>query len=162
MDATFWVGVSFVLFVALLIYKKIPGIINDVLENRIKEIKSKIEDAENLKIESSNLLYKYQYQLEESKKECEEILIRAARLNEEESSLMEEKINTMWKARENNINKKIVQSKNNALKEIKKISTIIAIESAKKIISQTIDKNKLEDIDLANIKESLEGLKKTI
>ena len=75
---------------------------------------------------------------------------------------MEEKINTMWKARENNINKKIVQSKNNALKEIKKISTIIAIESAKKIISQTIDKNKLEDIDLANIKESLEGLKKTI
>jgi len=47
MDATFWVGVSFVLFVALLIYKKIPGIINDVLENRIKKIKSKIEDAEN-------------------------------------------------------------------------------------------------------------------
>ena len=162
MDATFWVGVSFVLFVALLIYKKIPGIINDVLENRIKEIKSKIEDAENLKIESSNLLNKYQYQLEKSKKECEEILTRAARLNEEESALMEEKINTMWKARENNINKKIVQSKNNALKEIKKISTIIAIESAKKIISQTIDKNKLEDIDLANIKESLEGLKKTI
>ena len=77
MDATFWVGVSFVLFVALLIYKKIPGIINDVLENRIKEIKSKIEDAENLKIESSNLLNKYQYQLEESKKECEEILTRA-------------------------------------------------------------------------------------
>jgi len=75
---------------------------------------------------------------------------------------MEEKINTMWKARENNINKKIVQSKNNALKEINKISTIIAIESAKKIISQTIDKNKLEDIDLANIKESLKGLKKTI
>ncbi|KFX72242.1 MAG: hypothetical protein FF85_00780 [alpha proteobacterium QL1] len=37
----------------------------------------------------------------------------------------------MWKARENNINKNS-SIKNNALKEIKKISTIIAIESAKK------------------------------
>jgi len=162
MDATFWVGVSFVVFVALLIYKKIPGFINDVLENRIKEIKSKINDAENLKNESNNLLSKYQNQLEESKKECEEILVRATKVNEEESLLMEEKISTMWKARENNINKKIVQSKNNALKEVKKISTKIAIESAKKIISQTIDKNKLEEIDLANIKESLKGLKRSI
>jgi len=162
MDATFWVGVSFVVFVALLIYKKIPGFINDVLENRIKEIKSKINDAENLKNESNNLLSKYQNQLEESKKECEEILVRATKVNEEESLLMEEKISTMWKARENNINKKIVQSKNNALKEVKKISTKIAIESAKKIISQTIDKNKLQEIDLANIKESLKGLKRSI
>lgn len=162
MDATFWVGVSFVVFVALLIYKKIPGFINDVLENRIKEIKSKIDDAENLKNESNNLLSKYQNQLEESKKECEEILVRATKVNEEESLLMEEKISTMWKARENNINKKIVQSKNNALKEVKKISTKIAIESAKKIISQTIDKNKLQEIDLANIKESLKGLKRSI
>ena len=162
MDATFWVGVSFVVFVALLIYKKIPGFINDVLENRIKEIKSKIDDAVNLKNESNNLLSKYQNQLEESKKECEEILVRATKVNEEESLLMEEKISTMWKARENNINKKIVQSKNNALKEVKKISTKIAIESAKKIISQTIDKNKLQEIDLANIKESLKGLKRSI
>ena len=162
MDATFWVGVSFVVFVALLIYKKIPGFINDVLENRIKEIKSKIDDAENLKNESNNLLSKYQNQLKESKKECEEILVRATKVNEEESLLMEEKISTMWKARENNINKKIVQSKNNALKEVKKISTKIAIESAKKIISQTIDKNKLQEIDLANIKESLKGLKRSI
>jgi len=49
MDSTFWVGISFCLFVLLLVYKKVPGIINNVLEGKIKEIKNKIEDAENLK-----------------------------------------------------------------------------------------------------------------
>ena len=56
MDSTFWVGISFCLFVLLLVYKKVPGIINNVLEGKIKEIKNKIEDAENLKKESNHLL----------------------------------------------------------------------------------------------------------
>ena len=68
MDSTFWVGISFCLFVLLLVYKKVPGIINYVLEDKIKEIKNKIEDAENLKKESNHLLGKYQKQLDESKK----------------------------------------------------------------------------------------------
>ena len=49
MDSTFWVGISFCLFVLLLVYKKVPGIVNNVLEGKIKEITNKIEDAENLK-----------------------------------------------------------------------------------------------------------------
>ena len=162
MDATFWVAISFVLFVAFLIYKKIPGVVAKSLNDKIKEIAQKIEEAENLKKESDKLLSKYQIQLDESKKECEEILLRATKLNEEESTSMEEKIHSMLMVKEKNIKEKIIQAKDSALKEVKKISTIIAVESAKKIISQTIEKSTIESVNYSNIKENLENLKKYI
>ena len=162
MDATFWVGVSFCLFVFLLVYKKVPGIINNVLEGKITEIKNKIEDAENLKKESNHLLGKYQKQLDESKKECEEILQRALKINENDNSAMEEKMNSMMILKEKNINEKINQAKNGAIKEMKKVATIIAVESAKKIITQTIDKEKIDSINYTSIQENLESLKKDI
>jgi len=162
MDATFWVAISFVLFVAFLIYKKIPGVVAKSLDDKIKEIAQKIEEAENLKKESDKLLSKYQIQLDDSKKECEEILLRATKLNEEESASMEEKIHSMLAVKEKNIKEKIIQAKDNALKEVKKISTIIAVESAKKIISQTIEKSTIESVNYSSIKENLENLKKYI
>jgi len=162
MDATFWVAISFVLFVAFLVYKKIPGVVAKSLDDKIKEITQKIEEAENLKKESNKLLSKYQIQLDESKKECEEILLRATKLNDEESASMEEKIHSMLAVKEKNIKEKITQAKDNALKEVKKISTIIAVESAKKIISQTIEKNMIESVNYSSIKENLENLKKNI
>lgn len=162
MDATFWVAISFILFVAFLIYKKIPGAIGRSLDDKIKEITQKIEEAENLKKESDKLLSRYQIQLDESKKECEEILLRATKLNEEESASMEKKIHSMLAIKERNIKEKIIQAKDSALKEVKKTSTMIAVESAKKIISQTIEKSTVESVNYSSIKENLENLKKNI
>ena len=38
-DATFWVAISFIIFLGGLIYLKIPQKINEVLEIKIKETK---------------------------------------------------------------------------------------------------------------------------
>ena len=162
MDATFWVAVSFVIFFGFLIYKKIPGMITNSLDDKISEIKKKIDEAEKLKLESEQLLSKYQNQLDHSKIECDEILSRASKMSEEESISMEEKIKNMLDTKEKNITEKINQAKNNALKEVKQLSTIIAVESAKKLISQTIEKNKIEEINFSSVKENLENLKKNI
>jgi len=83
-------------------------------------------------------------------------------MSEEESIAMEEKIKNMLDTKEKNITEKINQAKNNALKEVKQLSTIIAVESAKKLISQTIEKNKIEEINFSSVKENLENLKKNI
>ena len=83
-------------------------------------------------------------------------------MNEDESIVMEEKIKNMLNSKEKNITEKINQAKNNAMKEVKQLSTIIAVESAKKLISQTIEKNKIEEINFSSVKENLENLKKNI
>ena len=55
-DATFWVAISFFIFLGLLIYFKIPKRIQNILDESIKNIKNQIENAEQLKDEAKNLL----------------------------------------------------------------------------------------------------------
>ena len=57
-DATFWVGVSFILFFAGLIYLKVPQKINEILNNLITNIKNEIAESENLIIEMNDKFHK--------------------------------------------------------------------------------------------------------
>ena len=47
-DATFWVAVSFFIFIGILIYFKIPSKIKISLDDNILEIKKQIEEPEKL------------------------------------------------------------------------------------------------------------------
>ena len=51
-DATFWVAISFLIFLALLIYLKVPSTLKKSLGEKISNIKSQIENAEKLKDEA--------------------------------------------------------------------------------------------------------------
>ncbi len=44
-DATFWVAISFFIFLGLLIYLKLPQKINTSLTEKIDEIKKELNDA---------------------------------------------------------------------------------------------------------------------
>ena len=57
-DATFWVAVSFFIFIGILIYFKIPDKISNTLNASINIIKGDIDDAEKLKDESKYILSK--------------------------------------------------------------------------------------------------------
>ena len=46
-DATFWVAISFFIFVGGLIYLKLPQKINKSLPDQIKSIKNELDEAEN-------------------------------------------------------------------------------------------------------------------
>ena len=53
-DATFWVSVSFFIFIGGLIYLKVPQKINNSLANQINLIKKELAESEKLKIEAKN------------------------------------------------------------------------------------------------------------
>ena len=66
-DATFWVAISFFIFIGGLIYLKVPQKINTSLTNQINEMKKELNEAEKLKIEAKNLLSNYENQIDKSK-----------------------------------------------------------------------------------------------
>ena len=45
-DATFWVAISFFIFLGGLIYLKVPQKINNTLIEKIREIKNELKNAE--------------------------------------------------------------------------------------------------------------------
>ena len=57
--------------------------------------------------------------------------------------------------------KKIIQMKELAIKEIKDTSVKIVINSVKKIISTSVDKSRLDNLFQKNLEETKSALKKT-
>ena len=56
LDATFWVTISFFIFLGILVYFKIPQKIKETLEQNISNIKDQISEAEKLKEDAKGIL----------------------------------------------------------------------------------------------------------
>ena len=97
MDATFWVTISFLIFLGILIYFKIPQKIKEILEQNILKIKNQINEAEKLKEDAKNILTEHEKKISNSKKEVREMINKASedaeknviRVNKEFHNLME-------------------------------------------------------------------------
>ena len=160
-DATFWVAISFFIFCGALIYLKIPQKINNFLTVKISEIKKELNNAEKLKDEAKKLLSNYESKIDKSKKETKEIFNVAKK--ESEKTIIEKtrKFHQIIEERKKSAEQKIIQMKENALKDIKNISVKIAIESVEKIIKNSIDKNKIENLYFKSLEQTKNILKQT-
>ena len=76
-DATFWVAISFIIFIGGLIYLKIPQKINEVLNKLISDIKSEIDESEKLRSEAKALMDKAQSKLDTAQTVSDDILEQA-------------------------------------------------------------------------------------
>ena len=159
-DATFWVGVSFILFFAGLIYLKVPQKINEILNNLITNIKNEIDESEKLRAEAKTLLESSQIKLESAQKESKKIINQAKKESENLIIEMNDKFHKSSEIKKNLTKNKISQMKESALKEIKDNSIRLAMDSVKKIISNSIDKSKLDNLFEKNLEESKIALKK--
>ena len=160
-DATFWVAISFIIFIGGLIYLKVPQKINNLMNSMIKDIKNEIKEAEKIKDETKKLLNESQIKLENAKRESEKIINSAKKESEKMVIEMNEKFFYLSENRKKITNQKIEQLKNNAIKEIKDASVKIAIKSTSKIIQTSIDKTKLDTIFKQNLEQIKNSLKKT-
>jgi len=159
-DATFWVGVSFILFFAGLIYLKVPQKINEILNNLITNIKNEIVESEKLRAEAKTLLENSQIKLESAQKESKKIINQVKKESENLIIDMNDKFHKSSEIKKNLAKNKISQMKETALKEIKDNSIRLAVDSVKKIISNSIDKSKLDNLFKKNLEESKIALKK--
>ena len=159
-DATFWVGVSFILFFAVLIYLKIPQKINEILSQLISNIKNEIDESEKLRNEAKTLLDNSQTKLDNARNETNKIIDQAKKDSERLVIELNEKFHKSAEMKKKLAETKINQMKETAIKEIKDTSIKIAVDSVKKIISTSVDKNKLDKIFEKDLEEAKTELKK--
>jgi len=160
-NATFWVAISFFIFCGCLFYLKVPQKINNFLTGKINEIKKELKEAEKLKEEAKNLLSDYENKIDKSPKETKKIIDAAK--NESEKTIIEKikKFHQINKVRKKSAKQKIIQMKDNALKDIKNISVKISIEAVENLIKNSIDKNKLENLYTKSLQQAKIALKQT-
>ena len=158
-DATFWVAISFFIFFGVLLYLKVPQKINNLLTDEINEMKKELNEAERLKFEAKNLLSNYENKIDKSKKETREIINLAKKDSEKTILEITKKFHQISENKKKNAEQKIVQMKENALKDIKNISVKISMEAVEHLIKNSIDKSKLEKLYTKSLEQAKTSLK---
>ena len=159
-DATFWVMISFFLFVGVLIYFQVPQKIKVALEENILNIKNQIDEADKLKEDAKNILTEHEKKISNSKTEVKSMIAKASDDAEKNVIKTNQDFHNFMENRKKNAEERIRQLKNQALKDIKNTSVEIAIKSVEKLLKNSLDKSKLDKIYLSSIEETKLALKK--
>ena len=159
-DATFWVMISFFLFVGLLIYFQIPQKIRTTLDENILNIKNQINEADKLKEDAKIILTEHEKKISNSKAEVGLLISKANEEAEKNVIKTNQNFHNLMDNRKKNAEERIKQLKNQALKDIKNTSVKIAIESVEKLLKNSLDKSKLDKIYTSSIEETKLALKK--
>ena len=158
-DSTFWVAISFLIFIGLIVYLKVPQKIDKSLNESIKKIEDDLNNAEKLKDEAKNLLSEYEGKVSKSKDEIKNLIDKAKSEAEKNIIKTNEEFHKIVENRKKTAEEKIRQMKIQALKDVKNLSVNIAISSVEKIIKNSIDKKKLDKVYLSSIEETKKILK---
>ena len=159
-DATFWVAVSFFIFLGVLFYFRIPQKVNTIIENNIDTIKTEVDDAESLKEESKNILSEYEKKISNAKTEVKQMLDAAIDHAERNVLKANEEFHVQIENRKKNTEDRIKQIKNQALKDIKNASVKISIQAVEVLLKNSLDKNKLNKIFTTSVEETKSALKR--
>ena len=160
LDATFWVTISFFIFIGILFYFKVPQKVIGTLELNISNISDQIAEAEKLKEDAKNILIEQEKKISNSKNEVKEMIDKASEEAEKNVIKTNDEFHNLMENRKKNAEERIKQLKNQAMKDIKNASVKIAIESVEKLIKNSLDKSKLDKIYSSSIEETKLALKK--
>lgn len=139
MDSTFWALVGLVIFLALLAYLKVPGMIGRSLDERAANIAKELDEARTLREEAQALLAEYHRKRKEAEKEASEIVAAAQR--EAASLLSEAKAKSEdYIVRRNKLaEQKISQAESDAVNQVRASAVDIAVAAASSLIANKMD-----------------------
>ncbi len=138
MDATFWVGAAFVLFVGILVYLKVPGMLTGALDERAKKISDDLDQARELREEAQVLLATYQRKQRDALKEAEEIIAHAKEEAMREAEQAEKKLEEAIARRQQAALNKIALAEAQAENEVRGTAIEIAIAAATAVVAQQV------------------------
>ncbi len=138
MDATFWVGAAFLLFVAILFYLKVPGMLTKALDDRAQKISDDLEAARQLREEAQALLANYERKQRDALSEAEEIIAYAKEEALREADIAAKKLDEAIARRQQSALDKIAMAEAQAEKEVRDAAIEIAISAATAVVAQQV------------------------
>ncbi|MDI6838922.1 MAG: F0F1 ATP synthase subunit B [Rhizobiaceae bacterium] len=145
-DATFFAFVGLVLFFALVIYLKVPGMVTKSLDERADKIRDELAEAKRLREEAQHVLAEYQRKRKEAEAEAAGIVAAAEReaamLTAEAKQKTEEFV-----ARRNALSEqKIKQAETDAINAVRAAAVDLAVAAAETIIVKKADAAVQDDL----------------
>ncbi len=138
MDATFWVGAAFLMFVGVLFYFKVPAMLTGALDDRAAKIAEDLEQARQLREEAQALLANYERKQRDALSEAEEIIAHAKEEAAREADIAAKKLDEAIARRQQSALDKIAMAEAQAEKEVRDTAIEIAITAATAVVAQQV------------------------
>jgi len=152
-NPVFWVAVAFAIFIGLMIWLKVPGMLASGLDKRSEKIKNDLDEARNLKEEAKALLAQIQRKHHEAQREAEAMVAQS----EEEAKLFakdaEKDLKAFFVRQERAITEKIAQAETDAVKEVRAAAVEVAVDAASTILKEELSGNAGHELTDKAIKE---------
>ena len=144
-DPQFWVAVSFFLFIAA-IFNPVRKVLTSNLDTQIHEIKSKIYDAEKLKMDAERTLTELKQRQLEVENEINKLRIESDKKIDELKNLSSKKLSDQIEKKKLLADSKIQQLVRDTNIGIKKYITNVAVETAVTILQQNLSNEKRSEL----------------
>ena len=134
--AEFWVFISFLVFMGLLAYMKVPAMLGKALDDRADGIRKELDEARRLRQEAQDLLADYQRKQRQAETEAKAIVDQAQReaeaLKVEAARSLKEQIERRGRIAE----EKIARAEQQAIAEVRTAAVDLATASAEQVLQQ--------------------------
>lgn len=152
-DATFFVAIGLAVFIGILVWKKVPGMIGKMLDEKSAAIAKELDDARKLREDAAALLSSYQRKQRDAEREADDILAgaraEAERIQAEARTQTAQVIERRTKLAE----QKIAQAELSALAEVKAAAADAAIAAARTIIEKRMGEDEARSYANASLNE---------
>ena len=144
--ASVWATTALVLFIALLVYLKVPGMVTKALDARADDIAKQLDEAKRLREEAQSLLTEYQKKRKDAEAEAANIVAAAER--EAQMLAAEAKQKTEdYVARRNALSEqKIKQAEAEAINAVRAAAVDLAVAAAQAAIAAKSDAKRDGDL----------------
>ena len=135
-DPTFWVAVGTVLFVALVIWQRLPQTVAKMLDDRASAIRAELDEAKRLRGEAEALLKEYRAKTANAAQEAQAIIEAAKAAADRMGTDARAQLQTQIERRAKMAEEKIAQAEAEAIAEVRAAATTAATTAAAQVIGK--------------------------
>lgn len=157
-NTDFVVTLAFLLFIAILFYFKVPGMLAGMLDKRAEGIQSELDEARALREEAQTILASYERKQKEVQEQAERIVAQAKADAEAAAAQAKEDLKSSIARRLAAAEDQIDSAQASAVKEVRDQAIVIAVGAANEVIAKGIsaaDGNKLIDAAISEVDAKL-------
>jgi F-type H+-transporting ATPase subunit b len=148
------VGIGFVIFIGILIYYGVPGMLTRKLDGRAMRIKAELDEARALRDEAQTLLAGYERRQKEVKAQAADIVTAARAEAERAAVAAKEEIRRSVARRMQTAAEQITAAEQAAIRQIKDRAVSVAVAAAGDVLRARIkaeDANRLIDSAISEV-----------
>jgi F-type H+-transporting ATPase subunit b len=152
-EAEFWEAVGFVLVIAILLWKGVPGMIGKMLDQRSAVISAELNEARRLREEAARLLADYKAKAAGAEREADSILHDARAEATRFAEVSRADLSAQIARRAQAAQDRIAQAETAAMNEIRALAADSAAAAAQKLIAARMNETRAGSLISDSIKD---------